>query len=193
MLADFEIRKANDDGYLTIEPWREDQLQPVSYDLRLSEEIRAYVTSLGPGVGLIDPKGLSDRTDAVKPGTGVDYLYAGIIHPDKGYRLAPGEFMLACTEEVVSLSPGIAARVEGKSSLGRLGVQVHITAGFIDPGFSGQITLEIANVAPWSVMLYPSMPIAQIVFEPVSTPEKDYTQTGHYCGQRGPTESLYSL
>jgi dCTP deaminase len=192
VLADFEIRKANDDSYLTIAPWREEQLQPVSYDLLLSEEIRASIAAFGPGVGLIDPKGLSDRTDALRPGDG-EYLNPGIIHPDKGYRIAPGEFMLACTEEVVTLSPHMAARVEGKSSLGRLGIQVHITAGFIDPGFSGQITLEIANVAPWAMMLYTGMPIAQIVLTPVSTPERDYTQTGHYNGQRGPTESRYRL
>lgn len=193
MLADFEIRKANDEGYLTLEPWREEQLQPVSYDLCLSREIRTTVKAFGPGTDLIDPKGLSDSPTSIQPGTGVDYLVPGIIHPDKGYRLEPGEFMLACTEEEVTLSPAIAARVEGKSSLGRLGVQVHITAGFIDPGFSGQITLEIANVAPWAVMLYAGIPIAQIVFTPVSMPERDYSKTGHYCGQRGPTESRYRL
>jgi dCTP deaminase len=188
MLADFEIRKANDDGLITIDPWSEDLLQPVSYDLRLSHEIRTAPND----VGLIDPKGLSNRSDMVHPGGHEAYMMPGTIR-EKGYQLTSGQFLLACSMETITLSPHIAARVEGKSSLGRMGVQVHITAGFIDPGFSGQITLEIHNVAPWGVMLYPEMPIAQIVFEPVSPPERDYTKTGHYCGQRGPTESRYSL
>jgi len=190
VLADFEIRKANDDGLITIEPWAEERLQPVSYDLTLDSCAR--FAPHPERVGLIDPKGLSTRSDAIQTNQGVDYMDKGAI-PSTGYTLKPGEFLLACTQEEVTLSPHIAARVEGKSSLGRLGVQVHITAGFIDPGFGGQITLEIANVAPWAVMLYPGMPIAQIVFEPVSAPERDYTITGRYCGQRGPTESRYTL
>jgi dCTP deaminase len=188
MLADFEIRKANHDGLITIDPWDEGLLQPVSYDLRLSHEIRFAPND----VGLIDPKGLSDRSDMVRPGGHEAYMLPTTIG-ERGYQLCSRQFILACTEETVTLSPHIAARVEGKSSLGRLGVQVHITAGFIDPGFSGQITLEIHNVARWGVMLYPGMPIAQIVFEQVSPPERDYTRTGHYCGQQGPTESRYSL
>lgn len=188
MLADFEISEALAKGYLNIEPWDGEQLQPVSYDLKLDSAIRVAPHD----VGLIDPKGLSLRSDAVQPGGHEAYMIPKTFG-EKGYQLTPGQFILACTQETVTLSPNIAGRVEGKSSLGRLGVQVHITAGFIDPGFNGQITLEIHNVAPWAVMLYPGMPIAQIVFTPVSAPERDYTQTGHYCGQRGPTESRYRL
>lgn len=191
MLADFEIRKAQHDGYINIAPcWNEEQLQPVSYDLLLSEHVR--FSPHPERVGLIDPKGLSDRSDMIQPNRGESYMDPGLI-PATGYTLKAGEFLLACTQEEIGLSPHIAARVEGKSSLGRLGVQVHITAGFIDPGFVGQITLEIANVAPWAVVLYPGMPIAQIVFEQVSMPEKPYNVKGHYCGQHGPTEARYSL
>ncbi len=190
MLADFEIRKANHDGLLTIGPWSDDLLQPVSYDLRLSQFIR--VEPDPERVGVLDPKGLSDRSDMVQTNRGASYMDTAVI-PSTGYTLKAGEFMLACTEEEVTLSSHIAGRVEGKSSLGRMGVQVHITAGFIDPGFSGQITLEIKNSAPWAVVLYPGMPIAQIVFEQVSPPEVDYSRKGHYCGQQGPTESRYAL
>lgn len=190
MLADFEIRKAHHDGLITIDPWSEDLLQPVSYDLRLSHEIRIARTD----VHTIDP-GKQPEDDVSYYGaipSNRSYTSTATI-PGDGARLEPGQFLLACSMETITLSPHIAARVEGKSSLGRMGVQVHITAGFIDPGFSGQITLEIHNVAPWGVMLYPEMSIAQIVFEQVSPPERDYTKTGHYCGQRGPTESRYSL
>ncbi len=190
MLADFEIRKANHDGLITIEPWVEERLQPVSYDLTLFKDLRVPrgdVHTINPGMENTPDTKYYGEVPANHPYTTLREI------PATGYRLGPGEFLLASTEEEVILSSHIAARVEGKSSLGRLGLAVHITAGFIDPGFGGQITLEIFNAAPWSVMLYPGMPIAQIVFTPVSAPERDYTRTGHYCGQRGPTESRYTL
>lgn len=190
MLADFEIRKAIENEEISIEPFAEDRLQPVSYDLTLSREIRIPqydVQTIDPGMKTREDVRYYGRVPANRP-----YTTLAEIH-DHGGRLEPQGFILACTNEYVKLSPQMSARVEGKSSLGRLGVAVHITAGFIDPGFEGQITLEIANLAPWTVVLYPDMPIAQIVFEPVSTPERDYSKTGHYCGQRGPTESRYTL
>lgn len=190
MLADFEIRQSIEEKYLSIEPFDENRLQPVSYDLTLSREIRVPRND----VHTLDP-GMKDDGKTQYYGCVPTWQEHTVLHeiPEKGALLERGEFILACTEEVVKLSPYMAARVEGKSSLGRLGVAVHITAGFIDPGFEGQITLEIANLAPWHVRLYPGMPIAQIVFEPVSAPARDYSQTGHYCGQRGPTESRYRL
>lgn len=189
MLNDFEIREGLDKGYLSIEPFDPQRLQPVSYDLTLSSEIlvpRADVHTVDTGMADTSP----------------DTEYYGAVPswkphmtdrtmPKNGWPVHCREFLLGCTNEVVSLSPNIAARVEGKSSLGRLGLAVHITAGFIDPGFKGQITLEIVNMAPYDLVLHAGMPIAQIVFEQVTPPERDYSQTGHYFGQMGPTASRY--
>jgi dCTP deaminase len=190
MLNDFEISKAVQDDWIGIEPFDPHRIQPVSYDLGLGEDYRRFRDD----VHTIDTADTGQYNDADK--------YYGLVPswhthttghtlPKSGYRLRPGEFLLACTQETITLSPHMAARVEGKSSLGRLGVAVHITAGFIDPGFEGQITLEIANLSPVSVILHTGMPIAQIVFETVSAPEYDYSKTGHYQGQRGATESRY--
>lgn len=190
MLNDYEIRKAVQDDWIGIEPFDEARLQPVSYDLTLSEDIkvpRDDVHTIDPG---IEPDGNSQYYGCVPSWHNHT---SGRTIPIGGRSLRPGEFLLACTEQTIRLSPSMAARVEGKSSLGRLGMAVHITAGFIDPGFEGQITLEIANLAPWSIRMYPGMPIAQIVFEPVNPPERDYSKTGRYQGQRGPTQSRYRL
>jgi len=190
VLADFEIRKAIEEDYLSIKPFAEDRLQPVSYDLTLSGEIRIPrddVHTIDPGMKTEEDTGYYGMVPSWHTHTQQSQI------PERGMRMEGSTFLLACTNEYVKLSSHMAARVEGKSSLGRLGLAVHITAGFIDPGFEGQITLEIANLAPWGIVLYPDMPIAQIVFEPVSAPERDYTKTGHYCGQRGPTESRYRL
>lgn len=191
MLNDTEISKAVQDGWIDIEPFDVARLQPVSYDLTLSEDIRVPRGD----VTLIRTRPWDDyRSGTQYYGHGVPSWgthTCGRTIPPSGSSLRPGEFLLACTREMVRLSPSMAARVEGKSSLGRLGMAVHITAGFIDPGFEGQITLEIANLAPWSIELFPGMPIAQIVFESVNPPERDYSKTGRYQGQRGPTESRY--
>ena len=190
MLNDHEISKAIEAGDISIEPFNLNRLQPVSYDLTLAKDIR---------VPREDIHTIRTREwDDYRPGT----KYYGTVPSwgphttgreigPRGWRLLRRQFILACTREYVKLSPGIAARVEGKSSLGRLGMAVHITAGFIDPGFEGQITLEIANLAPWDIELYEGMPIAQIVFEPVTPPQRDYSKTGRYQGQTGPTESRY--
>lgn len=190
MLADFEISKALQDDWIGIEPYDPHRLQPVSYDLTLDSSYRIFRSDVHTidtrDDGSYDPgSGYYGQVPSWRPHT------TGHTLPNAGHRLRPGDFLLASTAETLTLSPAIAARVEGKSSLGRLGVAVHITAGFIDPGFQGQITLEIANLAPVSVMLYPAMPIAQIVFEPVTPPMYDYSKTGHYQGQTGPTESRY--
>jgi dCTP deaminase len=189
MLNDYEIRKAVEDDWIGIEPYDETLLQPVSYDVTLADSYRLL------------------RSDIHTIDTGDDGSYDGIQHYGKvpswhshttghtlsksGLNLRHGDFILASTRERITLSSSMAARVEGKSSLGRLGVLVHSTAGFIDPGFEGQITLEVANLSHAKVMLYPGMPIGQIVFEPVNPPERDYSKTGHYQGQTGPTESCY--
>lgn len=189
MLADFEIRKAIENDLIAVEPFDDTRLQPVSLDLTLDGTYRRYrddVTAIETADHMTEPNvEYYGRVPSWHTHT------TGHTIAPTGLRLRPGDFILACTRETIRLSPCFAARVEGKSSLGRLGIAVHITAGFIDPGFEGQITLEIANLAPVSVMLHTGMPIAQIVFEPVSPPERDYSVTGHYLGQTGPTESRY--
>lgn len=187
MLADFEIRKAIQDDWIDIDPYDETRLQPVSYDVALGNNYRVF----RPDIQIIETYDIGDHY--MPDGHAASWNTHTTAHtlPAHGHALRPGDFLLACTTETIRLSPGIAARVEGKSSLGRLGVLVHATAGFIDPGFAGQITLEITNVGPAAVMLHPGMPIAQLTFEPVSAPERDYSQTGHYQGQTGPTESRY--
>lgn len=190
MLADFEIRKAIENELIAVEPFDDTRLQPVSLDLTLDDAYRRYRDD----IHTIDTRDAGQYSDAnrhygLAPSWKPHTTGHGI--PLGGLTLRPGDFILACTHETIRLTPCFAARVEGKSSLGRLGVAVHITAGFIDPGFEGQITLEIANLSPVSVVLHTGMPIAQIVFEPVSPPEHDYSVTGHYLGQTGPTESRY--
>lgn len=190
MLNDVEITKAVMEGQIGMMPFSTQQLQPVSYDLKLAKDIRVArddVHTIDPGKDAEDSTRYYGEVPSWHPHT------TGREIGPSGWRLGHRDFILACTEEYVELAPDLAARVEGKSSLGRLGLAVHITAGFIDPGFKGQITLEIANLAPWNIKLYAGMPIAQIVFEPVNPPEKDYSKTGHYQGQTGPTESRYRL
>jgi dCTP deaminase len=189
MLNDFEIRKAIDDGYIDIKPYDDTRLQPVSYDLTLGDSYRRFRND----VHTIDTLDSGYYTGTHYSGTVPSwhsYTTGHAILP-QGHSLYPRDFILASTAETICLSQAMAARVEGKSSLGRLGIAVHITAGFIDPGFEGQITLEIANFAPAAVKLYVGMPIAQIVFEPVTPPERDYAETSHYQGQTGPTPSRY--
>ena len=115
------------------------------------------------------------------------------VDPDEGFILHPGEFVLASTFEQVTLADDIAARLEGKSSLGRLGLLTHSTAGFIDPGFSGHVTLELSNMATLPIRLWPGMKIGQLCFFTLSSPaERPYGQGAthsRYYGQRGPTAS----
>lgn len=183
-LADFEIRQGLDKGLIGISPFEEKRLQPVSYDLTLHKTVRIPK----PGTSWINP--FNGDVPGISEGRRWPYEYT-VARKVSDVTLRPGDFILACTRETVHLDATIAARVEGKSSLGRLGVMVHITAGFIDPGFVGQITLEIFNAAPWEIPLMEGMSIAQIVFEQVSVPERTYADTGSYQGQMGPTESRY--
>lgn len=190
MLNDFQISKAVQDDWIDITPFDPHLLNPVSYDLTLADGYRRYRDDVHT-IETLDV-GQDDRADNHygEVPSWKDHTTGHTI-PNHGHTLNPGDFILACTRETIGLSAGFAARVEGKSSLGRLGMAVHITAGFIDPGFTGQITLEIANLAPVAIRLYPGMPIAQIVFEPVTAPLYDYSKTGRYQGQHGPTPSRY--
>jgi dCTP deaminase len=190
MLADYEIREGIEKGLIEVSPFDEKLLQPVSLDLTLSQDIRVPRDD----IYTIDPGMETRRTTSTYGHVASWHTYTtGRLISLPGYDLRPREFILGCTVETIKLDPTVAARVEGKSSLGRLGLMIHSTAGFIDPGFQGQITLEMTNLAPWDIVLYAGMPIAQLCFEQVSRPERDYSQTGHYQGQTGPTESRYRL
>jgi dCTP deaminase len=180
MLADWQITDRITQGDLDVSPFDPERVQPASVDLLLDQYVR---TLAGPKWAEIDVADIQPRH------TALDQI------GEDGWLLDPGDFLLACTVERVTLPPDLAARVEGKSSLGRLGLTVHVTAGFIDPGFTGQITLEIANLSGRPIRLRRMMPIAQLCLIPMSAaPERPYGSAGnHYQGQYGPTESRYQM
>lgn len=168
ILADWEIR----DREGLVVPFSEQRLQPASVDLLLDHEFAVYQDGQISLIDLINP-----TSDALKKVT------------TNGFILHPGEFVLASTVERVNLPSDLVGRVEGKSSLGRLGLIIHATAGFIDPGFCGQITLEIANLRRVPIVLRPYRPICQISFARCEPVEKPYQ--GRYQNQKGVTASRY--
>ena len=179
LLSDRDIKAELDAGRIGINPWEAEMLQPSSIDIRLDRFFRVFENHRCPH---IDPAAdQSDLTRMVEP------------EGDEAFILHPGEFVLGSTYEVCSLPDDIAARVEGKSSLGRLGLLTHATAGFVDPGFSGHVTLELANVATLPIKLYPGMKIGQLcMFRLTSPAERPYGSAAYgsrYQGQRGPTPS----
>lgn len=173
------------DGDPLISPFYQDQLQPCSYDVTLGDTVKGFIpSSLDDNVPInhID-------TDPYEKFTSCKEF----VEEEKGYIIEPGEFVLGYTDEIVYLPSNIAARFEGKSSLGRIGLMTHITAGFIDPGFHGQITLEIYNVNRRPIVLRPGMRIGQLCFfkldEPCARPYGSKQLKSHYQGQTGVTES----
>ena len=179
ILSDVSIRAAVELGRIVIEPFDPGMVQPSSVDLRIDRYFRVFENHRYPS---IDPK--QDQPDlTTEVSTGMD----------QPFMLHPGEFVLGSTLEVVRLSDDIVARLEGKSSLGRLGLLIHSTAGFVDPGFEGHLTLELSNVANLPIAIYPGMRIGQLSFYELTTPaEAPYgsEQAGSkYQGQRGPTAS----
>jgi len=179
LLSDRDIQAEIEAKRIVIEPYDEALLQPSSIDFRLDRYFRVFENHRYPH---IDPAAdQSDLTRVVEP------------ERDEPFILHPGEFVLGSTLEVVTLPDDLAARVEGKSSLGRLGLLTHATAGFVDPGFSGHVTLELANVATLPIKLYPGMKIGQLCFFRLSSPaEHPYGSAKYgsrYQGQRGPTPS----
>src|SRR5829696_3041860 len=181
ILSDVSIRKALAEGRIVIDPLHEGAIQPSSVDLRVDSFFRVFRNDTTP---FIDPKlPQEDLTELVEVAEG----NAFILHP--------GEFVLGSTLERVALPDDLVARLEGKSSLGRLGLLIHSTAGFVDAGWDGHLTLELSNVANLPITIYPGMKIGQISFLRMTTPAEHPYGTGalgsKYRGQRGPTPSRY--
>ncbi len=179
LLSDRDIRTEIKAGRVVVEPFDEAMIQPSSVDVRLDKFFRVFENHK---YSVIDPS-------AEQPELTREVIAEG----DEAFILHPGEFVLASTYEVITLPDDIAGRLEGKSSLGRLGLLTHSTAGFIDPGFSGHITLELSNVANLPVKLFPGMKIGQLCLIKLSSPaEHPYGSaiySSRYQGQRGPTPS----
>jgi dCTP deaminase len=176
VLSDRTIRQELASGRLVIDPFDEALLQPSSVDLRVASHFRVFHNNRRPYIDVREPG--DDLTEVVQ------------IPAGEAFILHPGEFVLGSTEERVALPDDLVARLEGKSSLGRLGLLIHSTAGYIDPGFDGTITLELSNVARLPITIYPGMAIGQISFLQMTTPvENPYR--GKYQGQSGPTPSAF--
>jgi dCTP deaminase len=179
LLSDRDLIAEIKDGALELDPFEPELVQPSSIDVRLDRHFRVFNNHLYTH---IDPAIQQDElTAAVEVDDGEPFV------------LHPGEFVLASTLEVISLGDQLAGRLEGKSSLGRLGLLTHSTAGFIDPGFSGHVTLELSNVANLPIKLWPGMKIGQLcIFRLSSAAEHPYGSEvygSRYQGQRGPTPS----
>ncbi len=179
LLSDGDLRKDIESGRLVLDPWDVEMLQPSSVDVRLDRYFRVFQNS---------------RYTHIDPAQQQDELTTPVETPDgESFVLHPGEFVLGSTFERVGLPDDLAGRLEGKSSLGRLGLLTHSTAGFIDPGFTGHITLELSNVANLPITLWPGMKIGQLCLFRLSSPaERPYGAEGvgsRYQGQRGPTPS----
>lgn len=179
LLSDRDIKAQIDQGRIGLDPFEPEMVQPSSIDVRLDRYFRVFENHRYPS---IDPaEDQPELTREVQP------------EGDEPFILHPGEFALGSIYELVTLPDDVAARVEGKSSLGRLGLLTHATAGFIDPGFSGHVTLELSNVATLPIKLWPGMKIGQLCFFKLSSPaEHPYGSAQYgsrYQGQRGPTPS----
>src|SRR5579864_7384067 len=181
ILSDRTIREALAAGRIEIDPLDERDVQPSSVDLHLDRYFRVF---LNHTMRVIDVKeDQEELTELVE------------IGEDDSFILHPGEFVLGSTRERVRLPDDLVARLEGKSSLGRLGLLIHSTAGFVDAGWDGHLTLELSNVATLPITLYPGMKIGQISFlrmtTPADTPYGSAKLGSKYQGQRGPTPSRY--
>lgn len=179
ILSDRSIAEALGSGRLVIEPLGEDALQPASIDIRLDRQFRVFRQHRRAYIDVREP--VDDLTDIEE------------IRDDEPFVLHPGEFVLGSTLERVKLGNDIVARVEGKSSLGRLGLLVHATAGYVDPGWDGHLTMELSNVSNLPIRLYYGMKIGQLSFADLTTAaDRPYGAPGlhsKYQGQTGPTAS----
>ena len=179
LLSDRDIKAELDASRIALDPYSPEMIQPSSIDVRLDRFFRLFDNHKYP---FIDPaEEQPDLTHLVE------------VDADQPFILHPGEFVLGSTFELVTLPDDVAARLEGKSSLGRLGLLTHSTAGFVDPGFSGHVTLELSNVATLPIKLWPGMKIGQLCFirtsSPVDNPYGSGQYGNRYQGQRGLTAS----
>lgn len=181
VLADRTIRRLLEEGRIGIDPYEEELLQPSSVDVRVDRLFRVFRNSRYPFIDVKQP--MEELTELVE------------IDEDEPFILHPGEFVLGSTLERLSLPDDLVARLEGKSSLGRLGLLIHSTAGFIDPGWDGHVTLELSNVANLPITIYYGMKIGQVSFVQLSEPAESPYGAGalgsKYQGQSGPTPSRY--
>jgi dCTP deaminase len=181
VLSDRDIRAEITAGRIVIDPFIPEAVQPSSVDLHLDRRFRVFRNSRYPFIDVRADQ--PELTELVE------------IGGDDPFILHPGEFVLGSTYERVALPNDLVARLEGKSSLGRLGLLIHSTAGYVDPGWEGNLTLELSNVANLPITLYDGMKIGQISFQRLSSPaEVSYGEASigsKYRGQRDPTASLY--
>jgi dCTP deaminase len=181
VLSDRTIGRLIGEGRIEIDPYDAALLQPSSLDVRVDRYFRVFRNNRYPHIDV--KREQEDLTEQVE------------IDDEQPFILHPGEFVLGSTLERVRLPDDLVARLEGKSSLGRLGLLIHSTAGFIDPGFDGHVTLELSNVANLPITIYYAMKIGQLSFmelsEPTSTPYGSDSLGSKYQGQRGPTPSRY--
>ena len=181
ILSDADIRKELAAGRIQIDPFDDACVQPSSVDLHVDSQFRVFANSRYPYIDVRTP--MPDLTELVE------------VSGDDPFILHPGEFVLGSTRERVRIPDDLVARLEGKSSLGRLGLLIHSTAGYVDPGWDGYLTLELSNVANLPITIYSGMKIGQISFFRLSSPaERPYGSKGtgsKYQGQRGPTASRF--
>lgn len=179
LLSDRDIRAELDAGRVALDPYDAQMVQPASIDVRLDRWFRLFDNHR---YSVIDPSQAQE-----------DLTHLVDVGPDEAFVLHPGEFVLGSTYERVTLPDDVAARLEGKSSLGRLGLLTHTTAGFIDPGFTGHVTLELSNTATMPILLWPGMKVGQLCFfrlsSPALAPYGQGASGSRYQGQRGPTAS----
>ncbi|MFM1973722.1 MAG: hypothetical protein RLZZ345_806 [Actinomycetota bacterium] len=179
LMSDRDIRASIEAGQIGLEPLDMSLLQPSSFDVRIDRFFRLFDNHKYAYIDPAEPQ--EELTRFIE------------VAPDEPFILHPGEFVLGSTYEFVKLPDNVAARLEGKSSLGRLGLVTHSTAGFVDPGFNGHVTLELSNMATLPIKLWPGMKIGQLCFfqlsSPSETPYGSAKYLNRYQGQRGPTAS----
>ena len=179
LMSDRDIRASIEAGQIGLEPLDMSLLQPSSFDVRIDRFFRLFDNHKYAFIDPAEPQ--EELTRFIE------------VAPDEPFILHPGEFVLGSTYEFVKLPDNVAARLEGKSSLGRLGLVTHSTAGFVDPGFNGHVTLELSNMATLPIKLWPGMKIGQLCFfqlsSPSETPYGSAKYLNRYQGQRGPTAS----
>lgn len=183
VLSDKTIREEIEAGRVVVDPFDEGMIQPSSIDVRVDSSYRVFNNTRYPYIDVKQP--MEDLTELVR------------TEVDEPFILHPGEFVLGQTLEKVTLPNDLVARLEGKSSLGRLGLLIHSTAGFVDAGFSGNLTLELSNVANLPITIYHGMPIGQLSFmqmdRPVESPYGSSGRASKYQEQAEPTASRYYL